>query len=93
MECKVKQLEQHLEEVSNTRYNDVLKEMQLEHNILESEIQTQYQQLQDKHILLTSKVAELTSALKEANISLAIKRGFGILYELPYKCSSRASST
>jgi hypothetical protein len=90
MECKVKQ---HLEEVSNTRYNDVLKELQLEHNILESEIQTQYQQLQDKHILLTSKVAKLTSALKEANISLAIRTGFGNLYELPYKCSSMASST
>jgi len=73
MEFQVKQLEQHLEEVSNTRNNDVLKELQLEHNILESEIQIQYQQLQDKHILLTSKVAELTSALKEANISLATK--------------------
>lgn len=29
MECKVKQLEQHLEEVSNTRNNDTLKEMQV----------------------------------------------------------------
>jgi len=45
----------------------------LEHNILESAIQTQYRQLQDRHILLTSKVAELTGALKEANISLAMK--------------------
>ncbi|GFG41028.1 hypothetical protein Cfor_06798 [Coptotermes formosanus] len=73
MECKVKQLEQHLEEVSNIKRNDVLKESQLEHNILESEIQIQYQQLQEKHILLTSKVAELTTALNEANISLAMK--------------------
>jgi hypothetical protein len=73
MECKVKQLEQHLEEWSKTRNNDVLKEMELERNILESETQTQYQQLQDKHILITSKVAELTSALKEANVSLAMK--------------------
>jgi len=47
--------------------------LQLEHNNLETEIQTQYQQLQDKHILLTNKVAELTSALKEANISLTMK--------------------
>lgn len=47
--------------------------LQLEHNILESEIQTQYQQLQHQHVLLTSKVAELTSALKEANLSLAMK--------------------
>jgi len=29
MECKVKQLEQHLEEVSNTRKNDVLQELQV----------------------------------------------------------------
>jgi hypothetical protein len=29
MECKVKQLEQHLEEVSNTRNNDVLKKLQV----------------------------------------------------------------
>jgi hypothetical protein len=29
MECKVKQLEQHLIEVSNTRKNDVLKELQV----------------------------------------------------------------
>lgn len=29
VECKVKQLEQHLEEVSNTRNNDVLKELQV----------------------------------------------------------------
>jgi hypothetical protein len=43
MEFQVK----HLEEVSNTRNNDMLEELQLEHNILESEIQIQYQQLQD----------------------------------------------
>jgi hypothetical protein len=47
--------------------------LQLDHNVLESEIRIQYQQLQDKHILLTSKVAELTTALNEANISLAMK--------------------
>jgi len=47
--------------------------LQLEHNILESEIQTRYQQLQHQHVLLTNKVAELTSALKEANVSLAMK--------------------
>ena len=29
MESKVKQLEQHLEEVSNARNNDVLKELQV----------------------------------------------------------------
>ena len=29
MECKVKQLEQHFEEVSNTRSNDVSKELQV----------------------------------------------------------------
>jgi hypothetical protein len=29
MECKVKQLEQHLEEVSNMRCNDMLKDMQV----------------------------------------------------------------
>lgn len=29
MECKVKQLEKHLEEVSNTRNNDVLQESQV----------------------------------------------------------------
>jgi hypothetical protein len=29
MECKVKQLEQHLEEVSNIKRNDVLKESQV----------------------------------------------------------------
>jgi hypothetical protein len=29
MESKVKQLEQHLKEVSNTRNNDVLKELQV----------------------------------------------------------------
>ena len=29
VECKVKQLEQHLEEVSHTRNNDVLKELQV----------------------------------------------------------------
>jgi len=29
MECKVKQLEQQLEEVSNARNNDVLKELQV----------------------------------------------------------------
>lgn len=29
MECKVKQLEQNMEEVSNTKNNDVLKELQV----------------------------------------------------------------
>jgi hypothetical protein len=45
--------------------------LQLKQNILESKIQTQYQQ--EKNILLTNKVAELTNALKEANINLAMK--------------------
>jgi chromosome segregation ATPase len=51
--------------------------LQLENAILqekETELHVEYQQLQDKSIALTSKIAELTSNLNEANKCLAAKQ-------------------
>ncbi|XP_023706265.1 protein Spindly isoform X2 [Cryptotermes secundus] len=77
MECKVKQMEQHLEEVLDARNSDELRELQLENEALQEkavELHIQCQQIKDENIQLTTKIAELTSDLSEANACLAVKQ-------------------